>query len=148
MQVKYKDWQYWLLQNLQLLAKVYGQKGVMLDSGNWQSILISKYWLPSTWRQASSRLLIILPQKSQIFYTPPDRFYLDLGLRALTGEKPAHYFERGSFNDMARRGMARFSFHLKKGWQPKINCQEGTNLLHVLEGLYKGMDSGAREAMR
>jgi len=49
---------------------------------------------------------------------------------------------------MKKRNMARFSFHLKKGWNPKINCHQGTNLLHIIDGLYKGMDLGAREVMK
>jgi len=145
---KYQNWQYWILQNLQLLSRIYGKNNVVLNGKTWQSIVISYFKLPPTWRQKSSRLLIVLPVKSKIFYTPPDRFYLDCKLRTITGKIPGHYFERDSFNDLEKHNMARFSFHLKKGWNPKANCQEGTNLLHVIDGLYKGMDLGAREAMK
>jgi len=145
---KYQNWQYWILQNLQLLSRIYGKNNVVLNGKTWQSILIYKYRLPSNWKQNTSRLLIVLPKKSKIFYAPPDRFYLDCNLRTITGKRPGHYFERDSFNDMGKLNMARFSFHLKKGWKPKINCQQGTNLLHVIDGLYKGMDLGAREAMK
>lgn len=145
---KYQNWQYWILQNLQLLGRIYGKNNVVLNGKTWQSILIYKYRLPPTWEQYSSRLLIVLPGKSKIFYTPPDRFYLDCKLRTITGKRPSHYFENSDFNDMKKQNMARFSFHLKSGWSPKVNCQKGTNLLHVIDGLYKGMNLGARETMK
>ena len=144
---QYKDWQYWILQNLQLLYKIYGQDNVVLTGDNWQSMSIRHFVLPDNWGQETTRLLIILPAKSKIFYTPPDRFYLEKGLRTITGETPRHYFESKGFNDMSKQNLDRFSFHLKRGWDPKINCQDGTNLLHIIDGLYKGLDLGAREAM-
>ena len=148
MRNKYSDWQHWIIQNLQLLARRYGKDRVMLNGKTWRSILILYYRLPQTWRRRTSRLLIVLPSESKIFYTPPDRFYMDLGLRTVNGQVPAHYFEGKGYNDMAKHEMARFSFHLNKGWNPKVQCQDGTNLLHIIDGLYKGLDSAARETMQ
>jgi hypothetical protein len=142
------DWQYWILQNLHLLSKIYGKEGVVLNAKTWRSILIFFYQLPDSWEQKSSRLLIVLPSKAQIFYAHPDRFYLDMGLRTATGQKPHHYFENESFNDMAGQGLARFSFHLKKNWKPKVDCLQGTTLVDVIEAFYKGLDLAARETMR
>ncbi|MCK5127311.1 MAG: hypothetical protein KAR42_13735 [candidate division Zixibacteria bacterium] len=144
---KYTDWQNWILQNLQLLTKMYGKNNVVLNGKNWQSILIINYPLPSSWKQRATMLLIILPKKSHVFYTAPDRFYIDKGLKTITGKTPGHYFEDDDFNDMSKNNMARFSFHLKTGWKPKIHCNAGTNLSHVIYGLGKGMDKAAREVM-
>jgi len=144
----YTDWQYWILQNLALLSKRYGKNGVVLNGQTWQSILIFFYSLPPAWTSMTSRLLIVLPAKSKIFYTPPDRFYLDPGLRTVTGQRPAHYFEDQGFNDLARQGLARFSFHLKKGWKPKTECQQGTTLVDVIDAFYIALDMAAREAMK
>lgn len=145
---KYSDWQYWILQNLALLGKRYGKNGVVLNAKTWRSILIFYYSLPPTWKPRTSRLLIVLPPKSKVFYTPPDRFYLDLGLRTVAGTRPAHYFEDEGFNDMAKHRIARFSFHLTEGWRPKLQCQQGTTLPDVIDALYEGLDIGAREAMK
>jgi hypothetical protein len=147
MSVDLYNWQYWILQNLQLLSEIYGKEGVVLNANTWGSILIFSYRLPDTWAQKSSRLLIVLPTKSQIFYSAPDRFYMDAGLRTVSGQKPAHYFESGGFNDMASQGMARFSFHLIKNWKPKINCLQGTTLVDVIEAFYMGLDIAAKETM-
>lgn len=144
---KLTDWQYWLLQNLRLLSKRYGKEGVVINGKTWRSILIFHFALPPTWERRTSRLLIVLPEKSQIMYTPPERFYLDWGLLTITGKKPAHYFENNDFNDMAKNRLARFSFHLVEGWNPRQNCLEGTTLVDVMAALYKGLESGAREVM-
>ena len=144
---QYANWQYWILQNVKLLGKAFGKNRVVLNGKNWQSILIFAYLLPDTWKQQKSHLLIVLPAKSKVLYTPPERFYMDWGLRLINGKKPPHYFEDSDFNDMRNQNMARFSFHLKEGWNPKIQCLEGTNLLHVVQGFYKGLISAAKEGL-
>ena len=143
----YNKYQTWILQNLQLLTKMYGKNNVVLNAKNWQSILIRQYPLPSSWRHKTSRLLIVLPSKSSIFLAAPDRFYLNTGLKTTSGVRPGHYFENAAFNDKQNQNWARFSFHLKQGWKPKMQCQNGSNLSHVIHGLYKGMDKAAREVM-
>ncbi len=143
----YSDWQYWILQNIQLLSKRYGKDGVVLDGKTWRSILIFYYCLPESWKPRSSRLLIVLPPKSQIFHAPPDRFYMDRSLRTVTGQMPAHYYEEGGFNDLTKQGMARFSFHLKKGWQPKREHLKGTTLIDVIDAFYLALDMAAMEVM-
>jgi len=147
MSKNYQDWQSWILQNLLYLTRLYGKNNVLLDTKTWQSILIRHYYLPPTWKQDTSPLLIVLPEKAQIFYSAPDRFYLKKGLRAINGKKPGHYYENKGFNDLHNLDYARFSFHLEKGWDPKIDCKCGTNLIHVIGGLYKGLDLAAREVM-
>lgn len=145
MRKTYKDWQIWLLDNMILLGKIYGKDNVFLNNKDWQSILIRSYSLPNNWQPFSSRLLIVLPKGSQIFYKPPDRFYLNKGLRTITGKVPGHYFELNGFNDLSRKKFARFSFHLRSGWKPAMKCKDGTNLTHVLHGLQKGMKKAAME---
>ena len=144
----FTEWQNWILQNLQLLSKRYGKNNVILNAKDWQSIYILNFVLPKNWQKTTTPLLMILPEKSKIFYTPPDRFYFSKGLKTINGKRPKHYFEDDFFNDMSERNLARFSFHLKKGWNPRANCLKGTNLLQVIDGLYKGMEFGAQEAMK
>ncbi len=74
---QYSDWQEWILQNLFFLSKRYGKDNVVLNGKTWRSILILYYKLPPSWKQTTTRLLIVLPEKSKIFYNPPDRFYID-----------------------------------------------------------------------
>lgn len=145
---KYSEWQYWMLQNVQLLSSRYGTDGVVLDGQTWHAILIFYYGLPRSWKQRTTRLLIVMPAGSQIFHTPPNRFYIDRGLRTVTGQKPSHYFEDHHFNDMANQDVARFSFHLIEGWNPKVQCNQGTTLLDVIDALYLAMDMAAKEVMR
>ncbi|MBI4057770.1 hypothetical protein HY405_00390 [Candidatus Microgenomates bacterium] len=142
------EWQYWIIQNIHILSKVYGRNGAILDAKNWQFILIPRFFLPRSWLQSHSRLIIVLPKGPQIFYAPPERFYLDRGLKTTSGEKPTHYFEGSGFNDMSSQNLARFSFHLQKGWNPKLPCTLGTTLIDVLDGLFLGLDAAAKEAMR
>lgn len=140
------DAQKWLLENANLLSQRFGGDRVVIDGTHWQFILIHNYPLPANWKQSRSRLLIRFPKISRIFTIPPDHFYLDTGLRTVRGTKPAHYFESEEFNDLSKYGLARFSFHIKKGWNPAIPCTMGTNLLHVLDMLNEGMYEAAEEA--
>ncbi len=142
------DWECWIVYNLQLLSKRFGRRQVTLDAKTRRSLLIMNYPLPRTWRQRRSRLLIVLPKKGKIFHSAPDRFYLDRGLRTVSGKKPAHYFENRGFNDLSDKGLARFSFHMVKGWHPNRACRGGTTLLDLLAAFDRGLDSAAREVMK
>ena len=77
MSQKLQNWQFWILQNVQLLRNRYGKNNVVFDNTDWQSILIYNYSLPRSWRQLNTSLLIVLPLTTQIFYMPPDRFYIE-----------------------------------------------------------------------
>jgi hypothetical protein len=143
-----QQWQQWILHNLTDLSRIYGRNDVVLDAKTWRSILIVSYRLPTNWTPSRSRLLVVLPQGPQIFYSPPNRFYLDKGLRLISGRIPEHYFERGNYNDMSNRGMARFSFHLERGWHPRPEYYGGTTLKDVLRALNRGLSLAAEETMK
>jgi hypothetical protein len=140
------DAQKWLLDNGNLLSQKFAGDRVIIDGTNWQFILIHGYPLPVNWKQSRSRLLIRFLNISRIFSMPPNNFYLDAGLRTVRGTVPTHYFEVGDYNDLTGYGLARFSFHIEKGWKPAIPCTMGTNLLDVIEMLDKGMYEAAEEA--
>jgi len=142
------DWQYWILLNLQALGKRFGRSNVALNGKTWGSIAIYRFPLPSNWYQSYSRLLLVLPKGPQIFYRAPDKFYLDMGLRARNGKVPGHYFEHAGFNDMQKYNIARFSFHVNKGWNPSRGFKKGTNVLHVIDGLQIGLRKAADEVLR
>ncbi len=148
MKPKIQNWQYWVLQNIVLLSKRYGKRNIIFNNQNWQSIFIKNYALPYNWRKQTTFLLILLPKSSQILYNPPDRFYIEKNLKAYNGKRPTHYYEDSGFNDLSRHNLARFSFHVEKGWNPNLNSIKGTNLLHVLDGLQKGMYKAAQEVLK
>lgn len=143
----YSERDYWVIGNLYLLAKRYGKEGVVLDAKEVRSLMIFYFNLPETWQPRTSRLLIVLPSGPSLFHSAPDRFYLDKGLKTITGKEPAHYFEGNGFNDMSRQGLARFSFHITKNWFPKVAIDDGTTLIDVIDRLYQGMDIAAKEVM-
>ena len=41
--------------------------------------------------------------------------------------------EAEEYTDLSERGLAKFSFQIKKGWTPAISRTMAPNLLHVLE---------------
>ena len=147
MKQKLDQVQYWILSNITLLRKRFGASNVIYNPNSLQNILIKEFPLPNNWQQHHTRLLIVLPKGMKVFYTSPDRFYLDKGLRARNGKVPTHYFEHSGFNDLIKQKVARFSFHIETGWRPAIYCPNGSNLLHVLEGLKRGMYSAAQEVL-
>ncbi|RKX28597.1 MAG: hypothetical protein DRP46_08410 [Candidatus Zixiibacteriota bacterium] len=135
----------WLINNSFLLAEIFGAKNILLDDINWQSIVIKNFELPPYWRQLYSRLKIVFPTRGRGLVIPPDKFYLDLGLRTVRGKIPEHYFERDYFNDLYSKGWARYSFHIKNGWKPSMIVREGTNLVNVLDMLHDAMFKAARD---
>lgn len=137
--------QRWFLENVALLSRKFGGNSIVADASCCEYILITRYQLPSNWMQKSSRLLIRFLDINTIFNVPPNNFYLDKGLRTLRGTVPNHYFESGGFNDLGKRGLARFSFHVEKGWFPKLPASQGTTLIDVLSLLNQGMYKAANE---
>ncbi len=148
MSQKLHNWQYWVIQNVFLLTKRFGKQNVIFNQNNWQSIFIRRFELPVSWSQKYTSLLILLPKSAQILYSPPDRFYIEKKLTAKNGKFPTHYFQEKGFNDLSKHNLARFSFHVNNGWNPNINSIKGTNLLHVLDGLHKGMHRAAQEVLK
>jgi hypothetical protein len=145
MSVLLKDYQKWLLWNLLELAKRYGKDGVALDARTWQTLIVRNFALPSTWSRRFTKLIVVLPPKAEIFFTAPERFYIEKGLRSQTGKDLAHYFEHSGFNDRADAGFARFSFHLTSGWCPELQAGRGSTLKDLLDGLLIGMTVAEKE---
>jgi len=138
--------QQWLMENAQLLSDVFGDRQVVLDGSAWSFLIIHGFPLPENWRQTDSDLLIRIPDIATVFSVFPNHFYLPKGLTTIKGTKPAHYFESADYNDLKESGWARFSFHIKSGWQPALPCSEGTTFLDLLEKLHQGMYQAAEEA--
>lgn len=129
----------WLVDNAHWLSNKYGGANVAVDDINGRFVLIRNFLLPCNWLQSESQLLIVFPDIAKIFATEPNHFYLEKGLRNIRGEVPTHYFEDHGYNDLWAQGWARYSFHVIKGWHPRIPCIDGTNLTDVLRAMEQGM---------
>lgn len=137
--------QHWLLGNAELLSRVFEGDRVFIDTQKYRYIIIEGFPLPTNWLQSSSRLLMKFPKPSQIFTFPPDHFYLNKGLKNINGQFLGHYFEGKGFNDLSKKGYARFSLHIEDGWHPTLDYRRGTNLIDVLDMLHDGMYRAAQE---
>jgi hypothetical protein len=138
--------QKWLVENAYLLADRFGDSQIIVDSDDWQYLLIKTFYLPVGWYPDRSRLLLCFPSINNILTIPPEHFYLDPGLRTYAGAKPPHYYEGNGFNDLADEGFARFSFHIEQGWQPRFPAQYGTTLVDLLSWLDQGLTTAIQEA--
>lgn len=143
---KFTKAQRWLIDNAYLLADRFGDNQVVVDSDSWTQILIKNFYLPSGWSPGVSRLLIYLPEIGNLFTVAPDHFYLDKGLRTYDGDKLPHYYEGSGYNDLSKEGFARFSFHIEKGWKPRLPVENGTTLVDVLNWLDCGLADAVEEA--
>ena len=86
------------------------------------------------WNRDASELLILIP--SHYPEIPPERFYLDSGLRDIRGKRPGHYFQA---NEYSSKGWAWFCLHLEKGWSPRERIEAGDNLVTVIERIQVGL---------
>jgi hypothetical protein len=143
--MKLSAFQTWLVLNAALLSKVFGTNNVLIDDNKWRCLQIMNFTLPINWNRCISKLLIEFPSRNNSIL-PPDRFYIERGLKTTNGHVPEHYFENDYFNDKASEGWARFSFHIEGNWQPSLDMRHGTTMIKVLDSLYNGMYKAAQEA--
>lgn len=129
----------WLLWNLRLLQRLFGERNVMMELPEKRYIYIQQFPLPSNWKQLHTPLMIVFDNPANIFVTPPDRFYIAKGLRNINGETPTHYFAGPGFNDLSKEGWARYSFHIKGKWKPSPIAANGSSLVLLLDALHKSM---------
>lgn len=140
----YFDPYQWLDQCIQMIQQEFGYERVSYDQSSFKWLMIKGFPLPKWWRQLSTNLLIILPNTGNIHTYPPDKFYLNKGLRTVNGLVPKHYYEGGGYNDMSSKGWARYSFELDS-WKPSSDVVSGNTLIDLLAAIYVSLDLLARE---
>lgn len=105
-----------------LLRRVYPSlvHGEALD---W--VMVPDYLLPpASYNRTSTRLLVLLP--SIYPQSPPDNFYVDVGLRAADGSGLNNYSEGGGVPIPGSWG--NFSWHSDGEWKPGVTPETGDNL--------------------
>lgn len=118
------------LKEVDLLRQRYGD----LEHGpNLEWIVFKAFNLPPGWNRARIRLLLILPPGYPM--TPPDNFYVELGLRLSSGVGTANYSEPVS---QLGQDWGQFSYHVDVGdWKASADILAGHNLLTFTIGVEK-----------
>lgn len=118
------------LREVDLLRQRYGE----LDHGpNVEWIIFKQFRLPSGWNLANVRLLILIPPGYPM--TPPDNFYVELGLKLSSGAAIANYTEPVS---QLGQTWGQFSYHVEAGgWKTSTEILDGHNLLTFMIGVEK-----------
>lgn len=110
------------LKEIELLRKKYGH---LKHGENLDWIIFEEFPLPSGWNRPKIRLLVIIPASYPT--TPPDNFYVAVGLCTASGVIPSNYTEGQSH---LGEQWGQFSFHVEGGhWRPSPNLLDGDNLL-------------------
>ncbi len=106
-------------------------------------ILINRFDMPPGFNRDTSRMLIDLPLNFP--EVPPNRFYIDQGVRLTDGSKPRHYFEKDYVSKELRgMGFAWYCVHIKK-WKPNFNDMfAGSTLLKAIDACYQAIASEVR----
>ena len=113
-----------ILQEIELLQRRYGK----LEYGpNLEWILFKEFKLPSGWNRDVTEILVNIP----VGYpsTPPDNFFVPVGLRLASGGLPTNYTESTT---LIGRQWGQFSYHVDGEWHPSANLLEGDNLLSFM----------------
>ncbi len=126
----------WFLENNWMLERLFGAERITFEWPEVKYLQISQYPLPTNWMQLHTSLLMVFDNPANIFVHPPDRFYLNRGLRTVHGEIPTHYFEGEGYNDLSNLNWARYSFHIQDNWHPERDVESGSTLLDVLDALH------------
>jgi hypothetical protein len=100
---------------------------------------IPNFSLPAGWSQSSSNLLIMVPAGYPM--VPPDKFFIERGLRDARGRSVGHYFEeQGGYNPYAGRGWAWFCYHIRSGaWRSTARPLDGDSLLTYANVIYQAL---------
>jgi hypothetical protein len=109
-------------QEIELLRKKYGP----LDHGpNLEWVLFKEFTLPPGWNRTTTSLLVLIPPGYPV--TPPDNFYVSVGIRLGSGAMPSNYSEGPTH---LGQQWGQFSIHAQKEhWKPSAELLEGDNLL-------------------
>ena len=91
------------------------------EDGGW--VLMGEVPLPSGWDRPSTEVLVVIPPGYPA--TPPDNFFVTVGLRLQSGQPPSNYSESQT---LIGRQWGQFSFHSQE-WNPSAELNEGDNLL-------------------
>jgi len=107
---------------IELLRRKYGD----LEVGpNLDWVLFKAFPLPSGWSAKVTEMLVTIPEGYP--FTPPDNFYVSLGLRLASGAMQGYYTEGWG---LLGRPWGQFSFHPEKEhWKPSPDILDGHNLL-------------------
>jgi hypothetical protein len=91
-------------------------------------VMIPAFRLPAGWNREHTRILIIIPPGYP--QTPPDNFYVDIGLRTAGGNQPNGYSEPAS---QVGESWGQFSWHADvPTWRPAPEPRDGHNLCAFL----------------
>jgi len=114
-------------QEVELLRTKYGtlSTGEQLD---W--IRFEQFNLPPGWNRSQTALLVLVPAGYPV--TPPDNFYVPVGLRTGSGAQPSNYTESQTLLGLQ---WGQFSFHLDGEWKPSADYFHGDNLLTFMLGV-------------
>jgi hypothetical protein len=116
------------LKEIDLLRKRYGE----LDHGaNVEWVIFKSFRLPPGWNRTVTRLLIIVPPGYPM--TPPDNFYVEPGLKLVSGAGVTNYSEPVS---QLGQNWGQFSYHVDSGdWKATADILSGHNLLTFMLGV-------------
>jgi len=96
----------------------------LLHGANYDWIEIPDLQLPPGWNREQTRLLVIIPPAYP--ETPPDNFYVGIGLKTASGEAP------GGFSEAVEKigqSWGQFSWHVDVStWNPAPEVKDGHNL--------------------
>ncbi len=109
-------------QEIELLRKKYGD----LEVGpNLDWVLFKAFPVPPGWSRTTTELLVVIPQGYP--FTPPDNFYVPMGLKLASGNPPGNYTEGVN---LVNGQWGQFSFHPEREqWKASPEILDGHNLL-------------------
>ena len=120
------------MQEAALAASMYSgvqKTDVDPDNGSW--VMFYDFALPAGYNHASTHILLQLPPDYP--QTPPDWFYLDMGVRRRDGKHP-HIIDTGVGHRPTQEGWSTGSLHIHTvTWRPTSDPLTGHSLVSVCE---------------
>lgn len=129
----------WYWGNVQQLAQLMPNSQINYDTEECTWIYIDRFPMPGNIRQDYSRLLLTLPGFRYPITVPPKAFYLDKGLRGVSGRYLAHVFEQGASHgceDLSHLGYS-WACLLLDRWRPTYDVVSGDNLAVVTNTIFQ-----------
>ena len=114
-----------IIQEIALLKEKYPN---LVHGQNYDWVVIPDFPLPDGYNRQITKLLFLIPNTYP--HTAPDCFYVETGLRLVSGNMPSNYNEEMSVPVGGSWGY--FSWH-PEIWQPKDDIQSGDNLLSFIK---------------
>lgn len=131
------EWWYWA--NILLLGEILPQCNIEYDHEDFTWVYLDDFPLPENVKRNTTRLLLVLPGSGRPISVRPNAFYLDKGLKGVSGQPLAHIFNSDAYHGCANLSHQNYAWCclILRRWNPTWDVVSGDNLATIVNTIFQ-----------